>query len=339
MKFFKQILSIFLVVACSWIGWMPSSYAGATCSGHFVNPITDICWDCLFPLSIGNVKVVHSSYPDTQNPSSPLCLCNMKVGWRVGVSFGYWEPDAMVDVTRKPFCMVNLGGIQLHVGALKHDIGSKASGSPGVDHGAFYWVHWYKYPLIYWLKILTNVGCMQKGSFDLAYLSELDPSWNDDQLGFVLDPEAILFGNKVAQLSCLADALKTTTGHQLPYDHLFWCMGAQGSTYPLDGNIANQTSPIQAATLLAERMDYKLHREGLIWDSVGKNSPALCTEHYDAIMPKSRYRYQMINSVPDAKTCSPFGTNTETWESGHEPVSDHSNFGFLIWQKRNCCLL
>jgi len=27
------------------------------CTGHFVNPITDVCWGCLFPLSIGALKI------------------------------------------------------------------------------------------------------------------------------------------------------------------------------------------------------------------------------------------------------------------------------------------
>jgi conjugal transfer pilus assembly protein TraU len=31
------------------------------CTGHFVNPITDICWSCLFPISIGGLKIWPSS--------------------------------------------------------------------------------------------------------------------------------------------------------------------------------------------------------------------------------------------------------------------------------------
>ena len=26
------------------------------CTGSFVNPITDICWSCLFPISIGRLE-------------------------------------------------------------------------------------------------------------------------------------------------------------------------------------------------------------------------------------------------------------------------------------------
>lgn len=333
----KIILALIFLTATRSI--IPSVYADSLCTGHFVNPITDIDWDALFPITIGSTDVVSSDLPDTKNPSSPLCLCQASIGWRVGVSFGYWEPFALADVTRDPFCMVNLGGIKLNVGNLDDDIGSKTEENAGYYGGSFYWVHWYKYPLIYWLEILTNVGCMQTGDFDIGYFSEIDPSWNDDALSFIENPEAILFGNPVTQLSCLADATQTTTGKTLPNDNLFWCMGSQGSSYPLDGEVSNQSSPIQAALLLAERMDFKLHRLSLIEDSVSENSPALCNPHLDPIMPKSRYRYQMVNTVPDGNHVYPFGTNTMLWEAGHAPPGSHNNFGFLIWRKRNCCFL
>ena len=32
--------------------------AGPTCHGRFMNPITDICWSCLFPLTIGSVSIL-----------------------------------------------------------------------------------------------------------------------------------------------------------------------------------------------------------------------------------------------------------------------------------------
>ena len=31
--------------------------AAPTCHGKFVNPITDVCWSCLFPLSVGGLKI------------------------------------------------------------------------------------------------------------------------------------------------------------------------------------------------------------------------------------------------------------------------------------------
>ena len=37
---------------------------GGTCHGRFANPITDICWNCLFPLTIGGIGIVSDGQPD-----------------------------------------------------------------------------------------------------------------------------------------------------------------------------------------------------------------------------------------------------------------------------------
>jgi hypothetical protein len=41
---------------------------------------------------------------------------------------------------------------------------------------------------------------------DIAYLSEVDPLWNDSTLSMLINPEAALFGNLIAQGACAADA-------------------------------------------------------------------------------------------------------------------------------------
>ncbi|RTK94888.1 MAG: hypothetical protein EKK64_07580, partial [Neisseriaceae bacterium] len=37
---------------------MSLANAAPTCTGRFVNPITDICWSCIFPLFIGPLPLV-----------------------------------------------------------------------------------------------------------------------------------------------------------------------------------------------------------------------------------------------------------------------------------------
>lgn len=315
------------------------SYADNLCKGHFVNPITDVDWDALFPMTIGPVPVIPGELPDTANPKSPICICQMAVGYRIGITFGYWEPFSLVDITRKPFCMVNLGGFALDVGSMSHNVGSTTAKTLKQGKGSFYWAHWYKYPLLWWLNILTNVGCLETGDFDIAYLTELDPLWNDDQLSFVINPEAALFGNVIAQTACAADAAKTITGKFLPIDSLFWCLGSQGSSYPLDGNVNADVSNIGSATLLAERLNYKLHREGLAWDTKGDSIKDICSAKPTPIMPKSRYRYEMVNTVPDGEHAYPYGTLVDLWDSGHDMPGDSGNFGFLMWRKRSCCMM
>lgn len=323
-------------IACGLIALLlcVQSEAFDTCQGHFVNPITDIDWNGLFPMTIGDAEVIPGDAADTSNPSNPICTCPLPVGWKVGLTIGYWEPIALADVTATPYCMVNLG-FQMELSS----VGRGGEGDPTQASGrnAFYWVHWYKYPLMYWLNLLTSASCMDEGEFDVAYLSELDPTWNDSEAAFVFNPESVLFTSLLTQAACAADSTASLVG--LPIDDLFWCMGSQGSSYPINGRVQDQHSFLQAAVLDVERMDFKLHREGLIFDSVGENSPAVCSQQLNPILPKSRYRYEQVNVQPDATSVHPFGQLVSTWDIGHHTISDGDNAGFLVWRKRNCCFL
>ncbi|MEQ5033470.1 conjugal transfer pilus assembly protein TraU [Morganella morganii] len=307
--------------------------ADPACDGKFVNPITDICWNCLFPMTIGNVPVFPGIAPDTENPSMPIQICQMGILYRIGLAIGYWEPFALTDVTRSPYCMVNLGGFNLNIGKMG---GGTAGQSDKEAPGAFYHVHWYKYPLTYWLNIITSAGCLQAGDMDIGYLSELDPMWEDSSLSSVIAPEAFVFANPIAQGACAADAI--ASAFNKPLNVLFWCAGSQGSMYPFTGYTSNEFSPQASSVLLSERMAFKLHRQGMIMNSTGQNT-AVCYEYPSPVMPKDRYRYQMVNMYPDTAMCHPFGRSVMHWQVGHASPASRKNFGYLIWRKRNCVFL
>ena len=97
--------------------------AGATCNGKFVTPDM-IDWSGMFPMTIGSMPVVEGDAPDTPNNPIPVCQCPAPppVYRRIGITFGYWEPEALVDVTKTPFCMVNLGS-RLNMNIKEMDIG------------------------------------------------------------------------------------------------------------------------------------------------------------------------------------------------------------------------
>ncbi|EAQ0499776.1 conjugal transfer protein TraU [Salmonella enterica subsp. enterica serovar Bonariensis] len=309
--------------------------ADAACEGRFVNPITDICWRCMFPLSLGSTKVTGGDLPDTSNPGSPVQFCPMPppVFQRVGLAIGYWEPMAMTDVARSPGCMVNLGGFTVNLG--KMGMGTAKKDDKQVN-GAFYHVHWYKYPLTYWLNIITSLGCLQGGDLDIGYLSEIDPTWEDSALTSILNPEAVIFANPIAQGACAADAIASAVNK--PLDPLFWCAGSQGSMYPFNGWVSNESSPLQSSVLVSERMAFKLHRQGQILESVGADR-AVCFEYPSPIIPKERWRYQMVNMYPDVAQCHPFGRTVMRWETGRNPPNTKKNYGYLLWRKRNCVFL
>ena len=212
--------------------------------------------------------------------------------------------------------------------------GAVAVDDPNENTGFFY-VHAYHFPIMQMLGV-QSPRCADSGAPMLTYFSELDPTWEDETLALILFPESLLFNNLPMQAACSVDALSASPW--LPNDELFWCAGAQGTMYPLTGSVGEYIGGVQGTVLLSERLIYKLHRLGLMADSsIGD----LCSAHTTTTLPKSRYRYQMINPIPTVTPngCQPFGRTTMLWGSMLEPPISTENYGYLIFRKSNCCFI
>ena len=300
------------------------------CVGRFVNPITDICWSCIFPITICGAKVSPGG-EDTKNPKELICQCGM----RFGIPISFWEPARLIDVTRSKFCLVSMGGLQLGSDSVRGHGNVSTGATTGNVKNSFYQVHYYVYPVLFWLELLTEFVCIEKGEPDIAYITEFDPLWNDDETAFVLNPEAALFGNPIAQAACAADCVAANSGFS--NDEMFWCAGCQGGIYPLTGHVPYHIGGVQASLLILTKMLAKMHREGLAHDTQ-KN---ICETFPNPVIPKSQYKQQMI--YPSATTgrggCKPLGRTSVHWEAGKEKPYTGEDFGYLIWRKRRCCLL
>ena len=325
---------------------IPTSVFGSvSCQSRFVNPITDVCWSCLLPISIGQaIKVGGGMSPakrDTKNPASPLCACS-KGGQPIpipGITLGFWEPARMVDVTRSKYCMVGLG----------IDLGSNNVTSMGtynrshgdrMAHNSFYHLHYYVYPLIYWLELITDLICLEQATFDVAYLSELDPMWNDEKIQTLLNPEAFLFGNPLAQAACVLDCVAATV--DMPRDELFWCSGCWGNIYPFSGANADHVGGVQNSSLLTSRILAKMHRVGLAKSTSTTDASIngkICKKQTALKIKKSQYKLQMVypKTTKGAIGCWPLGLSDMAYSSFREYPWDGQDWSYVIWRKRNCC--
>lgn len=329
---------------------LPLAAEAGDCVGRFANPITDICWKCLFPIRIGGVSVASFSQEDFTEAATgtPVCACPAPppVFVRVGVTISFWEPVRVVDVTREPYCMMSLGGLKIAPGVYAPEGQRRVDSQSENSHtaSAFYQAHYYLYPVGSLIEMVTNFVCAEPAVFDIAYLTELDPLWADDELAFLLNPEAVLFSNPVAQAACAADCVAASAG--FPLTPLFWCAGCQGGVYPLTGHIESNTvasSGLAASSLITHRLLYKLHREGLLWGTLGAG--ALCTKYPMPLMTKGQYKTQLLYPVPETVgagplhpwCCQPLGRSTQLWGLGKEFPIKGEDFSYLIWRKRDCC--
>jgi conjugal transfer pilus assembly protein TraU len=297
-------------------------YAGETCVGRFLNPVTDFCWECVLPVMI-------------DAPGVCVCPAPPPMFVRYGIVFSFWEPAWIVDVPREPFCFTNLG-FPVSVGMPVPE-GHPHENAADKDKKAFYQAHIYED--FYWsasMGSMIDSACKLSysggGNYSVEWMTEFDPLWADDELAFILAPESALFANPIAQTACAADCVAATAG--APTDALFWCAGCQGSLYPMGGNTSEQTGGVMASNLLAERLIAKLHRQLLAWDTTGWE----CGNLPMPIIKKSQYRTQITYPIPRSLGgCPAFGASEIPTSTGQEFPYNGEDFGYLIWRKRRCC--
>ncbi len=337
-SFNKKLFTCLWITILITLAQSLNAYAASkACSGQFPNPITDICWSCLFPLIIGEIDVSDAEQKDNGDAHPPLiCKCPAPppLFFRFGVGMSFWEPARIAEVVRTPLCSPTLGGLVLAnvpVPAGTHE------GSEDKQEKAFYHVHWFQYPVLSWVGMaLTSTSCLTMEPFDLAYFSEADPTWDDDSVGFLLAAESILFSLPHVQAACIADGVKAAVT-RFGIDTLFWCSGSQGSVYPLSGSHANHVGGVDSSLAIVHKHIFKMHRMLLGRDT--STDRAMCTTRLQPILRKKQYKQQMLHPVPNNTAAYGFGMPSTIWGAGKEFPYKGEDFSYLIWRKRKCCAL
>ena len=316
----------------------------AVCRGKVINPVTDVCWSCLFPITVGSsvrlpAPKSAAALPDPQTNAPAACVCGKGVQMRVGLNMSYWEPVRTAEIVSEPGCSPTLGGVSFGnptaAGAGRASVTKR--GTRTHELTAFYHVHWFITPWLFLMESLLDSACLETSPFDLAYLSELDPLWNDSIASFILAPESALFANPVAQAACITDCAAATAG--LPVNSLFWCSGCQGSLYPLTGWHTGQPNPASRWMLLTARFATKLAREGVLLTQTGKAGQ--CGPNYQPILEKDLWRMQFVYpaglETPSANgtCCRPWGRSV-TLDARMLPPAG-SDGAVLLWERKDCC--
>lgn len=213
----KERLLLFFVL------WIAGSEALAACYGRVLNPVTDIPWDGVFPITVAGARLSETGINHPRTDAAPVCACQKGPILKAGVNLSFFEPIRTAEVVREPFCFPSLGGITLDPGlrAPAHGRSASRGNAHEARHTAFYQAHWYVSPWLFILETILDTECLEQSPWDMAYMTEVDPMWDDAWASFVLAPESALFSNPAAVAACAADCATSTTGSPSP--ELFWC--------------------------------------------------------------------------------------------------------------------
>lgn len=338
MKALKILLASLLFTAFASAA---SAQVASVCTGKMYNPVTDTDWNDFFPLTIAGTAYSGggNTDPALMDAMPPVCVCPTIFGIPfVGVGVTYWQPLYVSEIENRPGCLSSLGGIQV-LGGAYNMLASEQTTSDAYHSGETanrMQVHWYEYPVFGMLDLLKSVECHNPSGFNLAYMTELDPLWQDDMWSAMFTPEAALFDNVLATSSCAVDAVASNLHHTL--DPMFWCAGSWGNLYPLSGNSSHTGDPFEMNNQIQSKFIARNHRMGLMWQTIGPD--AVCSSVPNPIWVKSQYRYDQIGPIVRK------GTAVVTGDSGKflqfPPVTNFPPQGNetinLIWQGQQCCL-
>jgi len=196
--------------------------------------ISSTCWTCIFPIiTLGVPLGASKSDAPSDRYENPFCICYDRNNVPYfGFTYGLWQPTKAIELVRIPGCIVTFDGLEL--GFSKLDMGgttnNNATQKDDLDYHHF---HMFSYPLLIVLEMFQSTDCMKDKymDFDILYLSEVDPTWSNAEIGFFTNPEIVLFANPVALTACYADAVSSSL-FKRPINSLFWCAGSWGGIYP-----------------------------------------------------------------------------------------------------------
>lgn len=337
-----------IVAALLWLSLGVIPQAAATCSGRFMNPVTDVCWRCTFPLRIGGAKIWGLDQADNDSSLANSTWCSCADG-AYGLLIGLWEPSHMADVSASPFCTPSLGGqilpdLSSLPGASNGAVSMKP-GDPGQTNAAFHYFT-YRNPVLVAMNFMSDNPCLEHKPFDLLDMSAANPAWVDEALGAILQPDAFLFGTVAAVLVGIPHGVCSTLQSEDPVcmnlrRWAYWSNGFNSQTFPLSGYRSDHYSFTGSAQTILKRGLTVQHRTLRVWGTSGKAGQ--CGQFPQPMMDDTDYKtsmlYPLAQSTPIlGKCCQPYGASDLVWGAGRTwPVTGEDQ-SYMIFKKRDCCL-
>lgn len=325
-----------------------STISEAACTGSMINPITDVRWSCMMPISLGGISFADVPVPGAASAiiadkisgaASPTCTCFDPLP-RPGLTFAMNNIFRMAEAVKDPLCFPSIG---LPIGAGPFGLAGADGGSSGAStktsKTTFNYTHLISFVPTQVLNLFIDALCLQLSEtyapFTVLYLSEFMPQAKSSEFALLLAPESVLFANPVAQAYCMVDAALTVIEQTDPIG--YWCAGGH-SIFPLS-NHAVEVDYVDASSINVAKIIFTLSRSAQILSCLG--SQALCSCFPTLIWNKREFRLQIAKPIPDI-FCRRIGKPSLLWNTPNKNtplIRGADNLVFMVWRRRDCCAL
>ena len=275
-----------------------------------------------------------------------VCHCNIKdtgkfpAGFKVKIV----EPIGYIETSNIPWHFVGLG-IKMDKSFLRKQ-GTSRDTKTGIN---FRHAHFVIFPPLGWsIGLMQDYICFERGNiFNLAYLSEVIPSYNNDVIALVEESakpvSKVWFANPVAEAACSADCVSSSIGK--PINSLYWCDGCRGSVGAGDTGWSNISNPYEEAETVAFGVLNRMHAYGGMlktkesffqFNPAGANlKSTYCKARYFPIIIKEQYYLQLAKG-DKSWDAEPFGKIRFHYDFKSTPGDEDANF-FWLWRERDMC--
>jgi conjugal transfer pilus assembly protein TraU len=275
-----------------------------------------------------------------------LCSCDIEDTGELAAGFKMRmvEPIGFLETSNTPWDFVGLGMKEDKSFLRKQGVSRDTDSAGNFKHA-----HFIIFPPLGWtIGLVQDYICFERGNiFNLAYLSEVIPSYNNDIIGLMEESakpiSKIWFANPVAELACSADCVTSSLGY--PSNSLYWCDGCRGSVTASDTGFARTGRPYEDAESIIFRVLNRMHLYGgmlktkesfFAYNPAGSNlKSTLCKARYFPVIIKDQYYIQMAKK-DKSWDAEPFGKIRFHYDFKSTVKDEDSNF-FWLWRERDMC--
>jgi len=335
--------------------------------------ISDLCWECFFPIRVMGINVTGSGRGGSRMPSqlaSPVCVCPGRMYGMPspGITWGMWFPTHVIETTRQPWCSPTLFGENLSGGGGGSDGGSGGGssgggsggdGSSGVKNlvsklrlmgsssapggqqgneaniGSFYNWHWMTFPVYEVMEQFMSSLCSPGGwGGDMSYLYFSEFDPTWSNEMLALYTHPEIKAFANLYAKAVCMADAVASTVSKPIDTAIWCAGAWGSIYPFSG-VDNVKSAVEAQMLAGVRGLAAMHRRGLAKRTYGNN--AVCSDSFWFMYPKQQYQFQNFWPYPQRKNNNWTGASSVRWGEYRKIPVQAEDRVIMQWTYKECC--